>query len=298
MVSVEQMSLADSYRCCESIARTQAANFYHAFRLLPRKQRLAMCALYAFLRISDDIADAPSSLDERRARLREWREGWAGIFRGEYTHAIHPALADIVSGYSIPPDYLEAALDGVGMDLDQDRYETFEELYRYCYRVAGVVGLSCIHIWGFRGETAKQYAEWAGIAFQLTNILRDLREDVQRDRIYLPAEELRRFGYSEDELRRGVRNEAFARLMEFQTERAADFYRRSEPLAPLLPPPGRAVFLVMHRTYRGLLEAIVRRRYDVFSARVRRSRWWKLWQVLRVLPVRWGWVREPDDCRR
>jgi phytoene synthase len=290
VVSFAVPSLADSYACCERIARTQAANFYHAFRLLPRPQRLAMCALYAFLRIADDHADDPAPPDERRTRLRDWRDGLTAALRGEFTHAIHPALADTVTRHGIPAELLHAALDGVEMDLERKRYETFAELYQYCYRVASVVGLACIHIWGFRDETAKQYAEWAGIALQLTNILRDLREDVQRDRIYLPREELRHFGYSEDELRHGERNEAFARLMEFQTERAADYYRRSEPLAALLPAPGRAVFLVMHRTYRGLLEAIVRRRYDVFTTRVRRSRWWKLWQVLRVLPVRWGWV--------
>jgi phytoene synthase len=157
--------------------------------------------------------------------------------------------------------------------------------------VASVVGLSCIHIWGNASAKAREHAEAAGIAFQLTNILRDLAEDAARGRVYLPAEDLQRFGYDAEQLRRGEGGVNFEALMRFEVERARHYYDAAGPLVPLLPRPGRAVFLVMLRTYRGLLDAIARRNYDVFHGRVRVSRWFKLRQVLRVLPVRWGWSR-------
>src|SRR5262249_36067571 len=152
----------------------------------------------------------------------------------------------------------------------------FAELRLYCYRVASAVGLACIHIWGCRDERARAFAEDAGYAFQLTNILRDLGEDAGRGRVYLPHDELARFGYDAGRLARGERDDNFRALMRFQVERARGYYDASWPLVPLLPPAGRAVFLVMARTYRGLLELIEQRDYDVFSSRVRLSTWRKL----------------------
>lgn len=283
------LSVTASYAHCQELARREARNFYHAFRILPGPQRLAMCALYSFMRIADDLADGPEDVAEKRRALESWRQQLAAALTGAPTHPIHPALADTITTYRIPLAYLEEVLDGVGMDLDTDHYNTFDELYRYCYRVASAVGLSCIHIWGFRDEKAKEYAEAAGIAFQLTNILRDLAEDASRGRIYLPQEDLDRFGYTPEKLTRGVRDDAFRALMRFEADRARGYYEAAAPLVPLLPPAGRAVFLVMLRTYRGLLDAIVRRDFDVFSRRVRLGRLHKLWLALRVLPVRWGW---------
>jgi phytoene synthase len=174
------------------------------------------------------------------------------------------------------------------MDLEPVRYDTFADLYPYCYRVASAVGLSCIHIWGFERPEAKCYAESAGIAFQMTNILRDLAEDAARERVYLPREDLDRFGYTVEQLYRGERGGNFRRLMRFEVERARSYYEAARPLGGLLRPAGRAVYLVMARTYGGLLEAIEKRDYDVFSKRVRLSRWRKLWLALSALPVRWG----------
>ncbi len=284
------LSLAGSYAYCERLARAQAGNFYHAFRLLPAGQRRALCALYAFLRVADDLADAPGPPAEKARPLAEWRDQLHDALAGRYHHPLHPALHHTLTTYAVPPVHLEEVLDGVTMDLDTLSYRTFPELYRYCYRVASAVGLACIHVWGFTGERARLHAEVAGVALQLTNILRDLGEDAARGRVYLPREDLDRFGYPPEGLALGVRDERFRELMRFQVARARGYYEQAEPLAPLLRPAGRAVFLVMLRTYRGLLEAIVRRDYDVFSSRVRLSRLHKLWLATRALPVRWGWV--------
>ncbi len=283
-------ALARSYAYCERLARREAGNFYHAFRLLPRPQRRSMCALYAFLRVADDLTDGDGSIPEKRAQLDIWRRQWDAALEGTYRHPLHAALCHTVHEHRIPPHYLQEALVGVGMDLDTERYATFADLYRYCYRVASVVGLSCIHIWGFADERAKCLAEAAGIAFQLTNILRDLREDADRGRIYLPREDLEHFAYREDELRRGDRNDRFRALMRFEAERAYRYYDEAQPLTEVLRPAGQAVFQVMMRTYRGLLDAIVERDYDVFSERVRLSPWHKLWLAAQALPVRWGWT--------
>jgi phytoene synthase len=283
-------TLARSYAYCERLARREAGNFYPAFRLLPRPQRRAMCALYAFLRIADDLSDEPADVEVKKKLLVDWRAGLEGALRGTYRHRLHEALRHTVETYHIPPQYLHDVLDGVEMDLTPLSYATFADLRLYCYRVASAVGLACIHIWGFRDEAAKVYAESAGIAFQLTNILRDLGEDAARNRVYLPVEDLHRFGYPAERLARGERDANFHALMQFQVQRARGFYDASTPLVPLLPPAGRAVFLVLSRTYRALLDAIEARDYDVFSARVKLSPWRKLFLAAQALPVRWGWM--------
>jgi phytoene synthase len=249
-----------------------------------------MCALYAFLRVADDLSDGPGSPQDKRPALADWRRRLGRALASDYSHALHAALHHAVAAYAIPPAYLEAVLDGVEMDLEPVIYPTFAELYQYCYRVASAVGLACIHVWGFADPKAAAYAESAGIAFQLTNILRDLAEDAGRGRVYLPREDLERFGYGEAQLRAGVRDEHFRELMRFQVERARGYYARGWQLTGLLPPAGRAVFQVMTRTYQGLLDAIERRDYDVFSGRVRLSGWHKLALALQALPVRWGWA--------
>jgi phytoene synthase len=280
--------VARSFAYCERLARRAAANFYHGFRLLPADQRRAMCALYAFMRVADDLADGPGPTAAKRESLEAWRRQLGEALSGTYHHPLHPALHATLTRYAIPRSHLDDVLDGVGMDLDTDRYETFPELYRYCYRVASAVGLACVRVWGAAGREAEPYAESAGVAFQLTNILRDLAEDAGRGRVYLPGEDLRRFGYAEADLFAGRRSGAFRELMRFEAGRAYAYYDAAGPLAALLPPAGRAVFLVMLRTYRGLLDAIVRRDFDVFSGRVRLGRLHKLWLAARSLPVRWG----------
>jgi phytoene synthase len=282
--------LARSYAYCERLARREAGNFYHAFRVLPRPQRRAMCALYAFMRVTDDTTDGPGLVSEKQSALACWREQLDQALLGDYVHPLYPALHDTVQRYAIPRAYLDAVLDGVEMDLFKTSYETFAELYRYCYRVASAVGLACIHVWGFEDPKAIDYAESAGIALQLTNILRDLGEDAARGRIYLPKEELKRFNYSPAQLHGGVRNEDFRRLMDFQVQRARHYYAGARPLSGLLSPAGRAVFQVMAGTYESLLNAIEKSDYDVFSKRIGLSRWRKLGLVMQAMPARLGWV--------
>jgi phytoene synthase len=288
-VSECDAKLKQSYAACEAIARRAASSFFPAFRVLPTPQRRAMWALYAFLRIADDISDEPASEEDKRARLRQWREGLTAALGGDYRHPVCQALQDTLRRFAIPHEYLFDALDGVEMDLTPHTYDRFADLEQYCYRVASVVGLACIHIWGFATERAKEYAVHAGTAFQLTNILRDLGEDAARQRVYLPREDLERFGYAADRLRRGERGEEFRSLMQFEIARARGLYDAAWPLVPLLRPPGRAVFLVMARTYRALLDEMERRAYDVFTHRIRIGRWRKLLLAASALPARWGW---------
>ncbi|MFL5242239.1 MAG: phytoene/squalene synthase family protein [Gemmataceae bacterium] len=282
--------LANSYRYCERTARREAGNFYLAFRLLPRPKRLAMCALYAFFRMADDLADQDAPTETKRQKLALWREQMRQTLEGRFSHPLHAALYDAVSTFRIPGKYLEEVLDGVVMDLDLVRYKTFADLYPYCYRVASAVGLACLHIWGFSDENAKKHAEAAGIAFQMTNILRDLDEDAKRGRVYLPQEDLQRFQYAESQLQRRERNLAFTQLMRFEVERTKVYYDQAWPLLNYLDRPGRAVFLTMARTYHALLKLIEDHDYDVFSRRVRLSTWRKAGLALQALPIRWGWI--------
>ena len=219
--------LSTSYAYCQRLARQSASNFYFSFLLLSREKRRAMCALYAYLRHVDDLADDEGhDYAARQKALESLRGALVDQTHAEHkTHPILPALADTVARYQIPLEYLTAVIDGVEMDLAGRQYETFDELEQYCERVASVVGQACIHIWGFRGEQALEPARRCGVAFQLTNILRDLKDDARQGRVYLPHEDLRRFGYSVEDLRAGKANSAFAALMEFEIARAESYYQ-------------------------------------------------------------------------
>jgi phytoene synthase len=249
-----------------------------------------MCALYAFMRIADDIADDHIPIEQKWVGLQAYRAGFLDALAGRYSHPVHPALADIVRRYGIPPHYLQELLDGVQEDLIRSRYRRFADLYQYCYRVASVVGLCCIHIWGHNAPEAEKYAEAYGIAFQLTNILRDVAEDAENGRIYLPQEDLESFGCAEEQLLLGPWDERYQRLMRFEVQRAKEYYHRAEPLACHLAPPGKAVLQVMTSIYRGLLDRIERRGFDRRNERVRLSRWHKLGLLVQAVPVRLGWT--------
>ena len=292
-------SLRASYAACRRIARQAGSNFYAGFLLLPRPQRQAMDALYAFMRHTDDLADNPQPAHLRSQDLTHWRadleHALLGCGERDYPdpeadegRAILPALADAVHRYHIPHDHLRAAIDGVEMDLAKRRYETFAELERYCELVASAVGLACIHIWGFRGQEALEPARKCGIALQLTNILRDLRDDAEQDRVYLPAADMRACGYSEGELLRGVDNQPFRRLVALEVGRAEQFYREGAVLMELLETAGRRVFGLMMSVYRAILRRIDRAPGEVLVRRVRLGRLQKLRIALRwtFLPPR------------
>jgi len=266
--------LAESYRHCEHVAKTQAKNFYYSFVTLPPERKAAMCAIYAFMRYSDDVSDEAAADRTKAEEMRAWRAALDRALAGDYGDSlILPAFHDTVCRYSIPARYFHDLIDGTEMDLTRNRYETWEDLHLYCYRVASVVGFVCIHVWGFdeAAGRALQYAEACGLAFQLTNILRDVKEDAERDRIYLPQEDLRRFGVSEEDLKRGVVNESFRALMRYETERAKGFYQQALALFPLVHEPGRPTLTIMVKIYRGILDSIERNGYDVHSRRARVS---------------------------
>lgn len=245
-----------------------------------------MCAIYAFMRYSDDVSDGDTLAvgqsgvtDSAPARTREeemiaWRAALERAFLGEYGESlILPAFHDTVLRYGIPQRYFHELIDGTEMDFTKTRYATWEELHLYCYRVASIVGFVCIHVWGFDEADGRtlEYAEACGLALQLTNILRDVKEDVGRDRIYLPQEDLDRFGVTEASLREGVVDDRFRALMRFEAERAEEFYRQARQLFPLIDRAGRPTLTIMIDIYHGILECIVRNRYDVYRERARVS---------------------------
>ena len=277
--------LATSYRACHEIVRRSNSNFALAFWLLPRPQRQAMDALYAFARHTDDLGDSgTASVDERFESLRAWRsELHAALARRTTPQPILAAVADTVERFQIPPQLLEDIINGVERDLTQSRYQTWEELQGYCYQVAGAVGLACIYIWGTRNEPPRQLAEACGQAFQLTNILRDLAEDARRDRIYLPQEELAQFGYREQDLQHGIANEAFDRLIAFQLARADALYDQAAGLHHHLTRDGQRVFRLMFGRYRAILTAIGQNPRQVLHRRVSLSLPHKLWIAGRKL---------------
>jgi phytoene synthase len=272
-------TLAESYAWCQSLSKRTARNFYLSFLTLPADQRRDMCALYAFMRVSDDLGDDESvPIAERKSRLSAWRASVErALGEARFDHVALPAVADLVKRRQIPHEYLLAVIDGVERDLHPAGFETFAELSEYCYHVAGAVGLCCIHLWGFHDPRAPERAVDCGTAFQLTNILRDLGEDAAVGRVYLPREDLCRFHYTADDLAARTRNSAFRELMQFEVARARTYYVRATELLDYLAPAGRASLGMMLRVYGGLLDEIERRDYDVYSRVVRLPRWKKAW---------------------
>jgi 15-cis-phytoene synthase len=270
-----------SYEYCVRVARTRAKNFYYSFLLLSKPQRRAMCAIYAFMRYCDDLSDEAGA---NRAAIDRWRAELDEALEGRFSrHPVWPAFHHTVRRFGIPQDYFREMIEGVSSDLEPREFERFEQLYKYCYQVASVVGLTIIHIFGFDTPTALPLAEKCGVAFQLTNILRDIREDASLGRIYLPAEDLRRFGVTPDDLRSGNRNEAFLELMRFEAGRARKYYDESAPLLDLVHPRSRPSLWALIAIYSRLLDRIQQTNYDVFRRRVRLSALEKGWIVARAM---------------
>jgi phytoene synthase len=285
-------SLRESYRFCAAVSRREARNFYYAFLLLPRSRRRSMCALYAFLRHTDDLADGPGPAAEKARALEAWRSALDAILSANGAASPWPglpALADTVLRHGIPAHLLHQVIDGVAIDLKPRGFTTFAELADYCHLVASVVGLSCLHIWGYRSEGGKAecLADRCGIALQLTNILRDVREDARDGRIYLPRDDLERFGVEPDELAAaGQSSDRLRALLAFEGRRAYQYYDDARQLTPLVDPVGRPVLQTIVGIYRALLDEIARRDYHVQSGRISLPRWRKVAIALRALSGR------------
>jgi 15-cis-phytoene synthase len=283
------LKLATSYQLCDSIARREARNFYFAFRLLPREKRLAMSALYAFMRRTDDLADEAGTAAQKDAAIDHWRSALDAAIAGEPSEwPGFPALADTVSRCGIPALLLHDVIDGVSMDVRPRSYANFDELAGYCYHVASVVGLCCIHIWGYRSEggRAERMAEDCGIALQLTNILRDLREDARNGRIYLPRDDMDEFGVDSGDLDADGPSLPLRELLAFEARRAYEYYERAQGLVPLIDPVGRPVLVSIVGIYRALLDEITRRDYNVLTERITIPAWRKAAIAIRALPQR------------
>src|SRR5664280_450651 len=287
-VNEHPLQLRAAYGVCRHIARSAAKNFYYGFLVLPPPKRNALSAVYAFMRHADDISDDPSiPAQQRREKLDEWITALRRVVAGEPTDdPVLFALADSQKLYKIPIELLEKLVHGTAMDVPQQgvapksapgagtaqlQYDTFDQLYDYCYHVASVVGLICIRIFGYRDPRAEKLAEETGIAFQLTNIIRDVKEDSQLGRVYLPSEDLHRFGVEARVLTNGNAAAVFRPVLEFEAQRAREYYRSAEELLPLIEDDSQSALWTLVEIYRRLLERIAARDYDVFSERVRLS---------------------------
>ncbi len=260
--------------------------------LLPAERRRALYSVYAFCRFIDDIADDETTGDAA-SLLARWREELDRVYGGAPTRAISRALADSAARFNIPRRWFEEVIAGVEMDLERKRYSTFDELRLYCYRVASAVGLICIEIFGYRNQQTRLYAENLGIAFQLTNILRDVSEDAARGRIYLPLEDLARFAVSEREILAATHSDRFERLMRFEAERAQSYYEQAERALPAEDRPTLLAAEAMRLIYGAILRQIVDSNYRVLDHRHRLSTPRKLFLVGRAWASarRWSLAR-------
>ncbi len=298
---MDELTLDRAYAVCRAIAKREAKNFYYSFVALPTPRRNAICAIYAFMRKADDLSDDESvSREQRRLRINAWLADWhAASDGGETADPVFAAVRDAVSRFRIPLALLDELVAGTTMDLEHagaevDTYATFDELYRYCYLVASVVGLVCIRIFGYSDKRAEKLAEETGIAFQLTNILRDVAEDAERKRVYLPVDELEAHHVSLDSLLHRVPGTPPApnerALLVAIAQRAENYYQSARTLLPLIDRESRPALWVLVKIYHGLLKRIRRAEYDVFSRRIRVPAFQKL-EILATGLMWMGWVR-------
>jgi len=300
-----ESQLAVAYSVCRSIARSSAKNFYYAFLALPRHKREALCAVYAYMRRCDDISDDASlPVRERRLKLADWLDTFHRVMQGNPSDdPVLIALADAQRRFKIPIHLLDQLALGTAMDLAEEadddepefargkfqetaeitndtqptiRYATFDDLYQYCYRVASVVGLVCIRIFGYRDPMAEPLAERCGLAFQMTNIIRDVKEDASMGRVYLPEEDLAKFQLDPAELQGTPDPARWRPLLALEADRAREFYRAGEELIPYISEDSQPALWVLITIYHQLLEKIASQEYDVFTNRISLTSWQKL----------------------
>ncbi len=271
-----ESQLAVAYSVCRSITRASAKNFYYAFLVLPKPKRQALCAVYAFMRRCDDITDDTSlGLRDRRQKLETWLNDFHRVLAGQPTdEPVLLALADTQRKYRIAVELLDQLAYGTGMDVQEGgsgeltvEYKSFDDLYVYCYRVASVVGLVCIRVFGYRDPGAEPLAERLGLAFQLTNIIRDVKEDAEMGRVYIPQEDLANYGISPLELRSATDASRFRTLLAMEADRAREYYTSADELIPLIDEDSQPALWVLATIYRRLLDKIAAQQYDVFHGR-------------------------------
>jgi phytoene synthase len=258
-------------QAAEVITRQAKTNFYYSFLFLPKLKRQAIETVYAFCRLMDDIVDEDVKVDNAQEELAYWREEVNLCFSGNPATELGKSLKEVLKNFPIKEQYFQDLITGMEMDLNKCRYNTFPELERYCYHVAGVIGLMCIEIFGYKNPATKEYAINLGKALQLVNIIRDLKEDAERDRVYLPQDEMLRFGYSETQLLKGIYNDQFIKLMEYQANRAQSFFENAQSALPKADRRTMFAAEIMGKIYHRILEKIIAARYSVFENRIRLS---------------------------
>jgi len=274
----------DPHQYCQQKAAASGSSFYYSFLFLPEDKRRAITALYAFCREVDDVVDDSSDAATARATLAWWRQELAAAFHGTPQHPVARALADVAPRFNLAEARLSEIIDGMQMDLDHHHYPTFDALQLYCHRVAGVVGLLSAEIFGYQDRRTLEYAADLGLAFQLTNIIRDVGEDARRDRIYLPLDELERHGVSLDDIARSRETDSFRRLMEFQIERAQSYYRDAFAKLPAKDRRAQRTGIIMAAIYQTVLDEIRRDGCQVLTRRVSLTPVRKLWIAW------WTWI--------
>ena len=267
---------------CQDKAAKSGSSFYYSFRFLPANKRRAITALYAFCREVDDVVDECSDANVARTTLNWWRNEVAAIYNGKPQHPVAQALVPIVSQFRLAQEHLLEIIDGMEMDLDQPRYADFKSLQLYCYRVASAVGLLSVEIFGYTDRRTLKYAHDLGIAFQLTNIIRDVGEDARRNRIYLPMDEMEQFGVTAADILNGRETENFQRLMEFQIERARRYYRQALEHLPAADRKAQRTGLIMATIYQATLNQVVASGCHVLKERVSLTPGYKLWLALKA----------------
>ncbi len=272
----------DSYQYCVDKTKQSGSSFTSSFRFLTPDRRQAMTVLYAFCREVDDVVDECSDADVARTTLNWWRNEVAAVFGGHPTHPVCKALIPVVSRFNLPQEHLLEIIDGMEMDLDQPRYADFKSLQLYCYRVASVVGLLSAEIFGYTDRETLKYAHDLGIAFQLTNIIRDVGEDARRNRIYLPMDEMQQFGVTAADILNSRETPNFQKLMAFQIERAQRFYDQALAHLPAVDRKAQRAGLIMAAIYRAVLEEVERSGCHVLKERVSLGTGYKLWLAIKT----------------
>ena len=266
----------------EQLTQQSGSSFSLSFFFLPKEKRRAIRSIYAFCRHSDDIADQDVPIDEKQRQLDEWRRELDVCFSGDPSIPMMKDLQECVSEYSIPKDYFEELILGVEMDLEQSRYQTFDDLYLYCYRVASIVGLMCIEVFEYTEPETKKYAEYLGIALQLTNILRDVGDDAAMDRIYIPLEDIKTYELKEQDILQKNYTAQFTNLAAFHAERAEEYYKRASSALPSKDRRNMLAAQIMGQVYHSVLEKIRANEFQVFDGRTSLSKLQKLLIALQV----------------